>query len=224
MPGPVPGIVFFGFSFRSGPLCQNGCQMLLGGGDGDCVMRGRLGHTPAVSGQPVSPLEAHRVIMLLRLEGLAIIPGLLQHTDLTLESVSTALANYPGIDNDPAMDAYHQNLDDLQEATTRSLRQLREQRLMLNDLLASPETISDAAWSEVEIVIKSVWPWRQDGSLPCAQSVTAQQHQLAQALREIDGQLDARMGAVQHALVKLGERLLGLNHLRLRRMFSLSAQ
>ena len=188
------------------------------------MMKGRLGGALPVSGQPVSSIEAQRVVTLLRVEGLAVIPDLIQRTDLALGTISTALGDFPSIDTNSSIEEHQRRLNFLQETASRLLRQLRKQRLLLDDLLASQAAITDAAWSQVEHVIKSVWPCRQDGSVPREQDLDPEEDKIAQALREIDRQLELRVDTLQHCLVQLGQRLLGLNQLRLRRMFFLSAE
>lgn len=178
----------------------------------------------ASNGQSASLPDARRAIALLQLEGLANIPGLLHRAEATLGNIKNVIAGLPDVDDRPAIDAHQHALTRLREAASRLLRQLREQRLMLDDLLASPEAMSDAAWIQIEAVVRSIWPWRQDGTTPGGQGRQETPGRIARALGEIDGQLAARVDSLQNCLVDIDQRQLGLNQLHLRRTFHLSAE
>jgi hypothetical protein len=187
-------------------------------------MKGRFGAAMTSNGQPVSALEARRVITLLQLEGLAAIPGLLHRTEAAFDGDDIAIADSSDIDGHPAIDDYQRGLTRMRETASRLLSQLREQRLMLSDLLASPEAMTDAAWAQIETVVRSIWPWRQDGSAPGGRGRQENAGRITRALSEIDGQLAARVDRLQTCLSQIDERQLGLNQIRLRRTFHLGAE
>ena len=187
-------------------------------------MKGRLGTAYTISGEPVSPVEAHRVITMLQLEGLAAIPNLLHRAETALCAIAVSVAGIPSIDNHLAQDDLQRSLTALRESTSRLLRQMREQRLAIEDLLASTDAMSDAAWIQIETVVKVIWPWRQDGSAPGSHGDQDNTDRIMRALREIDGQLAARVDSLQNCVAQLDQCQLGLNQLRLRRTFHLSAE
>lgn len=182
-------------------------------------MRGRLNTVPRASGQPVSAIEALRAVTASRLQRLALIPELVHLADCAQTTASSAIIDLPAQLNNPKIEICQQGLHDLHQHATGLARQLREQLILIDELLASQGAIDTSANMQLDDIVTAIAVRPSDSDVLARCNSSLVQDGIYRNLHQLNDLLHHRLGVLQQCITDLSQCQLSLAQMRLRRLF-----
>jgi hypothetical protein len=171
------------------------------------------------SGQRVSAAEALRAVTALRLQQLALLPDLIAQADGIQVAALSTRVDLSATRSDLEIEIWQHQLQEQHQRSSRLARQLREQLILIDELLASRAMLDANTLEQFEQALAAIGAPVTTRAAMASGEIGFEPDAIYHGLHDLNDQVQHRLSKLQEHMTELGQRQLAAAQIRLRRLF-----